>query len=80
MKKIIYFIGESGMDGMQKEKILFASFDEQETKTQYNQAKYKNWYRLGEKIIDVEKETKQTLAKLNGVDKLLLNIKNEVKK
>ena len=74
MKKIIYTAIDNGVDGLGKSNIRFANFDEEELKKTYNSNPNKNWLRLNEEIVDVEERKRKALAKLDGIDKLVLGI------
>jgi len=72
--KIAYLITEHGVDGRAAETIVFASYDEQERDGVYDASKNKNYYSKTKRIVEVEHETKQALAKLNGVHRMMLNL------
>jgi len=73
--KIAYLVTESGMDGMGKMNITFASFDETARDAWYDaKGNNKCYYSKSKRIIEVEKEHKQAMAKLDGVQRLLLDI------
>ena len=74
MKRIIFYAVTNGIDGLQKEEIKFASFDEEELKFMNSTDVNKNWNTLKEKIVDVEVGKVTALNKLNGIDKLLLGL------
>ena len=77
MKRIVYYVGYEGIEGKDKLRITFASFDEKEVIEHIEKDVNKNWLHKGEKIIDVEYETKQALAKIDGIGKLLLGIEKD---
>jgi hypothetical protein len=77
-KKIAYIATDNGIDGMEKTSILYATFDEEELKAIHNRDKSKAWRRLTEQIVDVDKAKEQALAKLNGIDRLVLGLPNWV--
>jgi len=77
-KKIVFIAIDNGIDGREKDEILYASFDEDELKALHKKDKSAAWRRLDEKIIDVESAQRQALSKLNGVDRLVLGLPNWV--
>jgi len=76
--KIAYLITDHGEDGRAAETIMFASYDEQERDVTYNASKNKNYYSKTKRIVEIEHTTKQALAKLNGVHRLMLNLDQRV--
>jgi len=73
--KIIYTVTESGMDGRAPTNITFASFDKEVRDLWYDGlGKNRCYYSKSRQIVDVEHETKQALAKLDGLHRLMLNI------
>lgn len=75
MKQIVYLITSNGVDGRGKESIDFAVFNEETRNNAFNAFhKYKTYYSKVDRIIDVELQQKQSLAKLNALDKLLIGI------
>ena len=78
--KIVYLITDNGMDGRAPTSIVFASYDSQECDDTYNRSKNKAYYGQSKKIIEIEKETRQAMVKLDGVQRLMLDIdQREVK-
>lgn len=75
-KQIAYMAVDNGIDGTSKDSILYASFDEDELKRLHQKDKSKNYRTLKEQIVDVEVAKKQALAKLNGIDRLVLGLPN----
>jgi hypothetical protein len=73
-KKIVYTAIDNGIDGMQKDEVVIASFDEHQLKALYNIDNNKNWLRLNEEIIDTDTAKKKALAKLDAIDKLVLKL------
>ena len=57
---------------------MYASFDEDELKQIYNRDKSKNWRTLTEVIVNVDKARSEALAKLDGIDRLVLGLPNWV--
>ena len=74
MKKIVYTAIDNGVDGLGKSNVRFANFDEDALKKFHNDHPNKNWLRLSEEIVDTEERKKKALAKLDGIDKLVLGI------
>lgn len=79
VKRIIFMAVDNGIDGMEKDSILYASFDEDVLDSLIKADKSKAWRTKKEKIIDVEQATKKALAKLDGVDRLLLGLPTETR-
>jgi hypothetical protein len=75
--KIIYLITDNGVDGRAQTSVIFASYDEQERDATYDISRNKAWYNKAKRIVEVERETKQALAKLDGVGRLLLDIEQK---
>lgn len=75
-KKIIYTANDSGIDGREKTRVLYASFDESEIKALHNKDKSKAWRQLGEEIVDMDKARAKALAKLDGIDRAVLGLPN----
>jgi hypothetical protein len=74
--KIVYTVTENGVDGRAPTTVMFASFDEQERDKWYeSKANNKAWYSKSKQIVEIENELKQALAKLDGIHRLMLNIK-----
>jgi len=75
MKQIIYLITSNGIDGIDVESINYASFDEASRDKAFESNKNKNYLSKVERIIDQNVQLKQSLSKLNPIDKLILGIK-----
>jgi len=75
MKQIIYLITSNGADGIDNESIHYASFDEISRDYAFESDKNKNYLSKVERIIDHPNQLKQSLSKLNPIDKLILEIK-----
>jgi len=75
MKRICYLSTDHGIDGSEKESVVFASFDEQVRDKHIENDKAKAWRTKKEIIIDTDKAIKQALNKLTPIDRLVLNIK-----
>ena len=73
-KRIAFVATDNGIDGREKTSKLYASWDEEELKKMHNRDKSKAWRRLTEEIVDEEKARKVALAKLNGIDRLVLGL------
>jgi hypothetical protein len=74
MKKIVYIAVDNGIDGRSKDRFLYASFDEDEIKKMLSKDESRAWRRIKEEIIDDKVTRKQALAKLDGIDRLVLNL------
>jgi hypothetical protein len=75
MKRIVYVAEDTGIDGLAKASVLYASFNEAERDSLINADPSKAWRTKGERIIDPAVAYKQALAKLDGVDRLVLGLK-----
>jgi len=75
--KIVYTISDSGMDGRSPPKDIFAAYDKDERDDVYEASKNKSWYAKGKRIVEVEPEQKQALAKLDAVQRLLLDVEQK---
>lgn len=75
-KKIAYCAVSYGVDGREKKSILYASFDEDELNVLHNKDKSKNFREVEEEIVDVDEARKEALAKLDGIDRLVLGLPN----
>lgn len=78
MKQIAYLVIDNGIDGREKDTVVEAFWNEGERNAFINQSPNKGYYSTGEKIVDVEVDTKAAMAKLNGLDRLLLGVKRPV--
>lgn len=74
MKTIIYSAVDNGIDGMEKESVLYSSFDEAELKSQIQKDPSRAWRRVKEQIIDTDSAKQQAFSKLNGIDRLVLGL------
>jgi hypothetical protein len=72
--KIVYLVTDHGVDGRARENIMFASFDETERDAWYDTNPNRNYYSKTKRIIEVEKELNNTMRRLDGVARLLLDI------
>jgi len=72
--KIVYLITDHGIDGREPESILFATYDSQECEDVFNGSKNKAYYSKTKRIVEVEKATSQAMAKLDGIQRLMLDI------
>lgn len=73
-KQIVYYAVDNGIDGRESDSILYAAFNEQDLDNMLNRDPSKAWRTKKEKIIDAVSIQKQALAKLNGIDRLVLNL------
>jgi hypothetical protein len=71
-KHIAYLIVDNGIDGREPDRIVEAHWDEGERDRAFAQNKNKAYYHKSESIVDVDKATSAAIAKLNGLDRLLL--------
>lgn len=73
--RIVYLVTESGMDGRGKLNVTFASFDKEERDNWLNsKGANKCYYSTAKRIIEIEHKFKQALAKLDGIDRLMLTV------
>ena len=75
IKRIAYTITDSGCDGRAPTTIMQAFWFEQARDDFLAADKNKAYRGTGEMIVDPEKTRRQALAKLSGIDKLVLEIK-----
>lgn len=73
-KKIAYLILDSGVDGCTKPRIMFASFSDIERDEKLDADPAKDWKRKGEVIVDTAIARARALEKLDGLDKLVLEL------
>ena len=75
--KIVYTITDSGTDGRNSPKDIFASWDKDERDVEYKHSRNKAYYSTAKRIVEVESEQKQALAKLDAVQRLLLDVEQK---
>jgi hypothetical protein len=75
MKRIAYLVNDNGVDGMGQTRTLYATFDASERDALLELDKSKAWRSTAETIIDEEKAVETALAKLNGIDRLVLGLR-----
>lgn len=73
-KRIAYLATDNGVDGREPTTVMYASFDEKERDALLNADKAKAWRSKGEQLVDVEAARKKALAKLDGIDRLVLGL------
>ena len=73
-KQIVYVVTDSGVDGREPQKTLYASFSEEERDAMLTTDASKAWRGKAEFIIDPEVMAVQALSKLDGVDRLVLGL------
>lgn len=73
-RQIVYWAADNGMDGMMPSKCMYASFSETELDAMIAADPNKAWRRKEMEIVDVEFAKKKALAKLNGIDKLVIGL------
>lgn len=74
MKKIAYLVTDSGIEGRDSTKVLYATWTEEARAAKLAVDKSRNWRSTDEKIVDLESARAAALAKLDGVDRLVLNL------
>lgn len=77
-KSIVYLITEHGMDGRAPETIMFASMVEETRDRVFDNSKNRVYYNKVDRIIDIEEYRKGSLAKLNGIDRMILGCEQRV--
>ena len=78
-KRIAYTITSNGIDGREPTIIGEAFWNEGQRDDAWNQmkAEQRNWLGKGEVIVDIEKAVKAAVAKLDGLDRLVLGFATE---
>ena len=74
MKTIVYLITSNGIDGRDSESILGAFTEECVRNKAFDQDKYKCYLSKVDRILDLEQYKKQTIQKLNALDKFVLGL------
>lgn len=74
MKQIAYTIIDNGIEGTEPDDVVAAFWDETARDEALNKSKNKNYLRVGEVIVDLEKRKVEALAQLDGIDKLVLGL------
>ena len=74
MKKIVYTINDNGMDGRAPTQILFASYEEQVRDDAFATHKNKQYLSKSEKILHIESHHQQLMNRLDGIDRLVLDL------
>lgn len=72
-KQAIYLAYHNGQDGLEKERIVFASTIEQERDNFIN-ANHSKYYKSKDLVIDLEVEKKKAFNKLDGLELLALGM------
>ncbi len=75
-KKIAYLVNDNGVDGREPTETLYATWEEADRENLLNSDKAKNWRSKAETIVDIEHARAKALAKLDGLDKLVLGLPN----
>lgn len=73
--RIAYLVTDSGVDGREPTKVLYATFDPHLRRALLNNDASKAHRSTSETIIDVKKARANALAKLDGIDRLVLNLR-----
>lgn len=76
MKQAIFLIVDHGMEGRDKESIQYAFTDETERDQCYEKHPNKGYYTTVDRVVDLEAHRVEALRKLNGLDKLALNLQD----
>lgn len=74
MKQIVYLAVDNGIDGLSKTNVLYAAFTEVERDAMIEADKSKAWRSKKEVIVDPAVARNQALAKLDGIDRLVLGL------
>ena len=77
MKQAIFAAVDNGIDGRDKDRIVFASTSEKERDEFIKKHPSGAWYRPVDEVKDLEQVKKATLHKLNGLEKLALGLDSE---
>lgn len=72
MKQAIFLVVDHGIDGRDKESIMFASLDEAERDAWYENSPNKNWYRCVDRVGDLQTIALEAWKKLDGLEKFAL--------
>lgn len=75
-KQIAYVAIDNGMEGRSPDTIMYASFDEDNLAILHQKDKSRAWRRKSEQIVDIEAARKKALGKLDGIDRLVLDLPN----
>jgi hypothetical protein len=74
-KKIIaYCVNDNGVDGREPTQILYATMTEEKRDELLAADKSKNYRSTSEQVIDKDKAIEEALAKLNGIDRMVLGL------
>ena len=73
-KRIAYLLTESGIDGRAPTTIVSAFWSEAERDAAFAADPNRNWLGKSERIVNLSVARKEALAKLNGLDRLLLGL------
>lgn len=74
MKVIVYTATDSGIDGRAPTTVLYASLSEAERDAMIEADPSRAWRGKSEVIVDLSVVAAQALAKLDGIDRLALNL------
>lgn len=73
-KGIAYLAVDHGVDGREPARVMFAAWDEGDLAAQFDACKSKAWLTKSEVIVDIADARRKALAKLDGVDRLVLGL------
>lgn len=73
-KFVAYTIIDSGVDGRERPRIKAAFDDEDQRDKVFDADPNKNYLRKAEEIVDPEKRVQEALNKLDGIDRLVLEL------
>jgi hypothetical protein len=73
-KRIAYTISSSGVDGREPKRIEKAFWNEDVRNKEFDNDPNKNYLTKGEQIVNEDEARKTALAKLDGIDTLILNL------
>lgn len=73
-KQIAYLVTDSGIDGREPTRVMYATFDEKERDALLAADKSKAWRSTSEQIVDVTAAQAKALNKLDGIDRLVLGL------
>lgn len=73
-KTIAFIVIDNGIDCKAKNRIIYANENEAERDKWFDAAKNKKWYRKAEQIIDAEKIKTDVIARMDGIEKMVMGI------
>lgn len=74
MDVIVYVANDHGIDGSEKAKPMYAAWSKDTLSVMFAGDRGKSYRTLDKVIVDTDVAVAQALAKLNGIDRLVLNL------